>query len=387
MKAKFGPSKGCQNLIFTAMRKDRLYLFTFIAITLLFVVTSLIAIRYFVDAATDRILYTELEVSKREAKQVALLIGSQLENGISKDSTITNVQNSIENANLDSGFVSLFDWSGKIIAHPDVTQRGRQMPADDSVINSIADEMTTDDLYALLEKSEAEAENSGPQRRDVSEIVHLHPVPNSDWIVAAHANSPQLMGQIKSLRKNFIYILLVMGFVLVMSSVVTVRIIGSRYEKMLEVKNQMLSDEVINLSKLNSAVDAYQQKVIEQPEPTTDDVDTATKTRILTYLRHELLPVSTQDISYIYTENTITYVVCEDGKKTTTNTSLDELYSQLDNTIFFRANRQFIIAISSIDKIVRYGNNQLKILITPDSETDIIISKNRAAEFKQWLNL
>ena len=116
-------------------------------------------------------------------------------------------------------------------------------------------------------------------------------------------------------------------------------------------------------------------------------MDNTTKQRILTYIRHELLPVAVQDISFIYTENTITYVVCKNGKKSTTNSSLDELYSQLDATIFFRANRQFIISISSIDKIIRYGNNQLKILISPESETDIIISKNRAAEFKQWLNL
>ena len=112
------------------------------------------------------------------------------------------------------------------------------------------------------------------------------------------------------------------------------------------------------------------------------------KRESLTYSRHELLPVSTQDIAYIYTENTITYVVCFDGKKSTSNASLDELFANLDNTYFFRANRQFIIAIAAIDKIVRYGNNQLKILIEPsNAEVDIIISKNRAAEFKKWLNL
>jgi len=28
----------------------------------------------------------------------------------------------------------------------------------------------------------------------------------------------------------------------------------------------------------------------------------------------------------------------------------------------------------------------LKILVSPNSEVDIIIGKNKAAEFKQWLN-
>ena len=111
------------------------------------------------------------------------------------------------------------------------------------------------------------------------------------------------------------------------------------------------------------------------------------KKRILTYLRNELLPVSTDDIAYIYTENTITYVVQTNGKRSTANNSLDELFSSLDSSIFYRANRQFIIAISSIEKIIRYGNSQLKILVIPKSEVDIIIGKNKASEFKQWLNL
>ena len=128
--------------------------------------------------------------------------------------------------------------------------------------------------------------------------------------------------------------------------------------------------------------------MIERPfENLEDESENLSKKRILTYLRHELLSISTDDIAYIYTESTITYVICFDGKRSTSNSSLDELFANLDNTYFFRANRQFIIAISAIDKIVRYGNNQLKILINPNSELDIIISKNKAAEFKKWLNL
>ena len=177
-----------------------------------------------------------------------------------------------------------------------------------------------------------------------------------------------------------------MGLVFILSSVAIVRFIGSTYEKKLENKNQKLADEVLNLATLNKEVSTYQQKVLEKPI-SEEEKEQIAKKRILTYIRHELLPVATEDIAYIFTENTITYVVCVDGKRSTTNTSLDELYSSLDNTYFFRANRQFIIAISAIDKIVRYGNNQLKILINPNSEVDIIISKNRASEFKQWLSL
>ena len=102
------------------MRKDRLYLFTFLSLAIIFLVISSIANSYFVEEAVEEVLSTQLEFSKREAKQMAILIGSQLENGISSDTTISNVQESIENSNLDAGFISVFDWSGKVVCHPDI---------------------------------------------------------------------------------------------------------------------------------------------------------------------------------------------------------------------------------------------------------------------------
>jgi len=90
-------------------------------------------------------------------------------------------------------------------------------------------------------------------------------------------------------------------------------------------------------------------------------------------------------IAFINTENSITSITCLDGKKYTNNSSLDELYNQLDHSIFFRANRQYILSVKGIDEILRYGNNQLKIKTSP--ENDVIISKNKVSEFKKWLTL
>lgn len=370
------------------MRKDRLYLLTFLSLSIIFLVISSVAIRYFVNAAADEVLETQLEFSKREARQIALLIGNQLEDGVSMEKAKSSTQQSIENSNLDAGFVSVFDWSGKIICHPDIKQLGQNISSRKSFVTSVSDDLTSEDFYNLLKKNEEINDTLAlSDTKSKSEVVYLYPVKNSDWIVGAHANTQIVSQQINTLRKNFQNILLVMGILFILSSVLIVRLIGSRYEKNLEIKNEKLSDEIINLSKLNRAVDTYQQKVIDKPLNNISDEESMAKKRILTYIRHELLSVSTDDIAYIYTESTITYVVCFDGKRSTSNSSLDELFANLDNTYFFRANRQFIIAISAIDKIVRYGNNQLKILINPNSEVDIIISKNKASEFKKWLNL
>ncbi|MEB8328667.1 LytTR family transcriptional regulator [Flavobacteriaceae bacterium KMM 6897] len=368
------------------MRKDNVYLLTFLSITIIFIAMASIAVHYFVKVSANQLLDTQLEFSKREAKELATLISYQLTNGVEKQQLVYDIQNSIENSDLQTGFVSIFDWSGNQICHPDIKQVGQKVSPNQSFVSSVTDNLSSKDFYSLLQ---SQNEKGGIRNFETtekkSEVIFLFPVKNSDWIVAAHANTYKISIRINSLRNNFYTILLIMGFVVILSFVIVVRLIGSTYEKGMELKNQKLADEVISLSKLNRAVGDYQQKVIERQPKTT--IRSKSKKRILTYKRNELLPVPTEEIAHIYTENTITYVVCIDGRRSTSNLSLDELFSNLDNSYFFRANRQFIIAITAIDKIVKYGNNQLKILVNPNSEVDIIISKNKASEFKQWLYL
>ncbi len=396
------------------MRKDRLYFLTFLSIAIIFTIIAAISAHYFIKASTEQLLDTQLESSKREAKEISSLVISQLQQGINKEIVKQNIQKSIEKTNLENGFISVFDWSGEGICHPDIKKVGQSIGADQSFVSTINGEITTKDFYEfLMQKQKNGKIHSLENDEATSEIVYLYPIKaanlDSDWIIGAHVNLTKISNQIANLRSRFYTILIIMGFVLILSSVITVRLIGSLYEKNLEAEKQKLEGEVLNLAKLNTALGEYQQKVSEEKSRSqTEEEGIATrevvqekessseteasandkgKKRILTYLRNELLSVPTEEIAYIYTENTITYVVDIHGKRSTTNSSLDELYSNLDSSIFYRANRQFIIAISAIDKIIRYGNNQLKILVAPNSEVDIIIGKNKASEFKQWLNM
>ena len=374
------------------MRKDRMYLLSFLTVALIFLIVSSVAIEYFVKHSADRLLHTQLESSKREAKEFATFIGEQVNNGGEKNVAITALQKSISNAYLDMGCISLFDWSGRIICHPDIKTVGQLITPQESFVSSVSDNLTPEDFYTLIkQKKEGGGIRDFEDGTQDSEVVYLYPVNGTDWMIAAHANIAKVSNEIDSLRNRFYIILGIMGLVMILTSVIAMRLIGSSYEKKLEAKNQKLSDEVINLAKLNKAVGEYQQRVSQETETlqeeNDDDEGGNKRRRILTYIRNELKPVSTEEIAYIFTETTITYVVCFDGKRSTSNLSLDELMSNLDENFFFRANRQFIIAISAIEKIVKYGNNQLKIVVNPDSAVDIIISKNKAAEFKQWLNL
>lgn len=376
------------------MRKDKLYLLTFISISVIFLIITSVGVKYFIKVSANQLIELQLESCKRESNEVSKLINYQLDNNLDKQKVIKNIQLTIENTQKEASFISVFNWSGKTVCHPNITQVDQKVNSNQSLLNSLKEENSSDQLYDLLINKKKSTKDSNTDLS--SEIIHISPITNSDLIIAAHINLDKLSIEISKLKKSFYTIFILMGVLIIFSSFLAVRIIGSYYEKQLELKNSNLESELINLSKLNSDLVDYQQKVVEnkaQPsikegieENNEEAISDSSKKRILTYIRNELVPIHINEISYIYTEDTITYVITSNGKKSTTNASLDELLANLDASLFFRANRQFIISITSIKKIIKYGNSQLKILIQ-DTDVEIIISKNKASEFRQWLNI
>ncbi len=366
------------------MRKEKLYFLTFTSIAVIYLFIASLASSYFVEVSAKELLEVQIESGKREVSEIVSLIDFQLFNGVAKEAVLKNYQQTIHSEYADIWFTSIINWSGKIVCHPNKTQVGQLVNTNASLIEALKEKNAAERLYdVLLLKKQERIEEI-----EFSEVIHLLPIKNSDLIVAANVNIGLVVKQLDTLETNFSIILMVMGLVVVVLSFIAVRVIGGRYEKQLELNNSSSTTEVISLSRLNADLVSYKEKIIEtfnaRPKDETSD---SKNIKILTYLRNELVPILISDIAYIYTENTVTNIVSFEGKKSTTNASLDDLYSKFDSTLFFRTNRQFIISISAIDKIIRYGNSQLKIVLHSNTLEDIIISKSEAAELKQWLHI
>lgn len=376
------------------MKKDNLYLFTLLAIAVIVFIIGYFSMAYMVKVSTNQLLEIQIESSKREAREFAELVSSQLANGIARDIVINNIQKSIEGTDIETGFVCMFDWSGVEICHPDPQKIGKQTNPNESYVRSIDDEINSEDFYDLLTNKQPLGGIRDFSNEDrSSEIIYLYPVKNSDWIIAAHANIAKIEKQIKKLKFNFLLVYLLSSATIVLLCLLMVRFLGSYYENTLESKNEKLAKEVLNLSKLNIDLGKYRDRInkkieeenLEEVENTEDTVKI--KNRLLTYSKDNLISIKVEEIAFIGTENSITWINCLDGKRYSSNSSLDELFGSLDPMLFFRANRQHIISVKGIDEILRYGNNQLKIQLNPTSIEPIIISKNKASEFKKWLNM
>lgn len=372
------------------MKKDKLYLLTLLVISSIVFIIGYFNMNYLIKVSTNQFLNLQIESSKREAREFSNLISYQIESGLDRNTVIYNVQKSIEGTSTELGFICMFDWSGIEICHPDLQKIGKQVNPNESHIKSINDELNTEDFYDLLKTKKSFGGVREFRGERSSEVIYLYPVKNTDWIIAAHANIDKIDKEIRKLKAIFFLVYLLTCISIVLLSVISIRYLSNYYENELEIRNQLLKGEVLSLSKINSQLSNYKNEELQKnnqtiiEKNTNNETTSNSKKRILTYSKNKLISIKVEEIAFIYTKHGITSIKNLNGAIYTTNSSLDELFNNLDTSIFFRANRQHIISVKGIDEILKYGNNQLKIKTLKGNS--IIISKNKAAEFKKWLN-
>lgn len=117
------------------------------------------------------------------------------------------------------------------------------------------------------------------------------------------------------------------------------------------------------------------------------------RNKIVTYRKRFLLPVydgyktiTVEDIDFIYSEYKITHLVLKNGHTEIVQQSMEDLEEELDPGVFFRANRQIIISVQSIDRILNNINGKLSIILKRNKDKEVLISREKAPLFKTWLD-
>lgn len=100
--------------------------------------------------------------------------------------------------------------------------------------------------------------------------------------------------------------------------------------------------------------------------------------------KDKLIPLAVSDIAYFHLENKIIKAVTFSKQEFYIDGSLEDVYSQLDPTVFFRVNRQYIISHKSIKDISIWFGSKIAINLHLPTTEKIIVSKVRVSEFKSW---
>ncbi|MEM9918920.1 MAG: LytTR family DNA-binding domain-containing protein [Bacteroidota bacterium] len=110
------------------------------------------------------------------------------------------------------------------------------------------------------------------------------------------------------------------------------------------------------------------------------------KERFLVKAGHQLSYISVEDIAYFYSKDSMVHARMKDGRQHVIDYTLDQLEGQIDPSCFFRINRQIITSIKAIRKIHTYFNSRLKLDLLPAGDLEVIVSRDRVGDFKQWLD-
>lgn len=111
------------------------------------------------------------------------------------------------------------------------------------------------------------------------------------------------------------------------------------------------------------------------------------KERFLVKLGRKLFPVSISDIAYFMAKDKLVWLVTKERKKYIVNFTLTDLEDMLDPQIFFRLNRQYITSIDSVKDLEPYFKGQVTVNIIPPLNEEIIVSRNKTPELKEWLGV
>ncbi len=105
---------------------------------------------------------------------------------------------------------------------------------------------------------------------------------------------------------------------------------------------------------------------------------------VLVYQADKIIPVLLSDVALIYLKNGIVKLHTFDNQIFVVTETLDELF-KINNSDFFRANRQFLVHHKAIKNASKYFNRKLSLHLHIPFEEKIIISKEKASTFLDWL--
>lgn len=111
------------------------------------------------------------------------------------------------------------------------------------------------------------------------------------------------------------------------------------------------------------------------------------KSNFLIPHKDKFIPLSVNKIACFFTENKMLKIITDDNQIFHLDSSLEELYSQLDPVQFFRANRQFIVSHKAIKDISVWFGSKVSINLFVTVPEKIIVSKARVSEFKAWYTI
>ncbi len=133
--------------------------------------------------------------------------------------------------------------------------------------------------------------------------------------------------------------------------------------------------------RLQPSVDLNLLKDLLQPEAVSY------KSRFMVKIGEKIQSIPTDEIAYFYSAEKTTFMqLIENKRRYILDYTLDQIEEMVDPGKFFRLNRKYISSFNAIGEIFSFSNSRLKIHLKECEDRDILISREKVAAFKKWLD-
>ncbi len=111
------------------------------------------------------------------------------------------------------------------------------------------------------------------------------------------------------------------------------------------------------------------------------------KTQFVVRVGEHLKVVPVEQIAYFFSLEKATFLQTAEGRKYVVDYTMDQLETLLDPRRFFRLNRAYLAQQTAIQDIIHYTNSRLQTVLKPTApDTPVLVSREKVAVFKQWLD-
>jgi two-component system response regulator LytT len=145
---------------------------------------------------------------------------------------------------------------------------------------------------------------------------------------------------------------------------------------------------------LKAALDKFMFLQAEKPEEAISintqvlPMNRKYQLRFLARNGEHLESIAASDVAWFYVQNKhFLFLMTKDKRQLLYDSTLEILEQRLNPEQFFRLNRQYIVGFDAIKTISGYdGRGRLLVEINPPVKEEIIVSRYRSRELKEWLD-
>jgi DNA-binding LytR/AlgR family response regulator len=135
--------------------------------------------------------------------------------------------------------------------------------------------------------------------------------------------------------------------------------------------------------RLNNALSIDKMKI----ETLRQQMSQTYKSRFLVKVGSNMISLLTRDIELFFISERSVFIRTFQGKTYDLDYSLDQLQQMVDPDQFFRINRNFMVNIDAVSKMVSYSSSRIKLELQPDYKSDdLIVAREKTSEFKKWMD-